>query len=335
MRVMNDLYNKMLDSDNFSLRQRTAHEHQKLIEKLYSKYPLLQQMDLQISQMQKEYAYKLALKMKGQKDINLNSLNESLKSIIAKKNNFLTDNKIPENYKEPRWSCSKCQDRGKIYTDDNILPCECQIDSTLLLRKKQAGLTLKIQNASFKTTTFQKYQPEDRKNAITVYQKIQVYLQKLVITLKKGQAFSEGIFLHGETGSGKTHLLGCIANYLIENNVDVAYIVYADLLDKIRETYNEGNTETESSILRRINSVSVLLVDDLGMEKNSEFAQKYLGQIIDHRYRNMLPTIITSNFTLPELKERSKNDMYGERVIWRCVETSRLYHLVGNLRNTL
>lgn len=332
---MDNLYTKMLDSDNFSLRQRTAQEHQKKVENLYFKFPKLKEMDLEIAALQKEYANQLALRLKGQKNIDLTILNDRLNSTVQSKVKFLKENNIPENYKEPRWSCTKCEDRGKNYTHSGVIPCTCQVDTTIQLRRKQAGLSLKIQNATFKTTDFNKYQPEDRKNAITVYKMIHSYLQQLVSTMKKGQAFQEGIFLHGETGSGKTHLLGCIANYLIESNLDVSYIVYADLLDRIRETYNDDNTETESSILRRVNTVSVLLIDDLGMEKNSEFAQKYLGQIIDHRYRNMLPTIITSNFTLSELKERSKNDMYGERVIWRCVETSKLFHLAGNLRNSV
>ncbi|SES82086.1 ATP-binding protein [Anaerobranca gottschalkii] len=332
---MEELYNKMLDSDNFLIRQKIVASHQKNIEKLYQQFPDLKKLDTDIANLQKEYAIELAKKIKGEQSKDLKTLQERLDILVSQKNQFLKNNNIPVNYKEPQWKCGKCQDRGKIYTSLGVKPCDCQVDDSLVFKKRRAGLTPKIQNSTFENTNFLKYLPNDRKNAETVYKVIQNYLNKLVTYIKKGQAFQEGIFIHGQTGSGKTHLLGCIANFLIEQQIDVLYVVYADLLDKIRETYNEEATETESAILRRVTSVSVLLIDDLGMEKNSEFAQKYLAQIIDHRYRNMLPTIITSNFTLTELKERSKNDMYGERVIWRLVEISHLFQLTGNLRNTL
>ncbi|SHJ92246.1 replicative DNA helicase loader DnaI [Anaerobranca californiensis DSM 14826] len=332
---MEELYNKMLDSDNFLNRQKTLADHQKNVEKLYLKFPDLKKLDTEIANLQKEYAIELAKKIKGEKSKDIKALQDRLDILIQQKNQFLNNNNIPVDYKEPQWNCEKCQDRGKIYTPLGVKGCDCQIDDSLIFKKRRAGLTPKIQNATFENTNFLKYLPNDRKNAETVYKVIQNYLNKLVTCIKKGQAFQEGIFIHGQTGSGKTHLLGCIANFLIQQQIDVLYVVYADLLDKIRETYNEEATETESAILRRVTSVSVLLIDDLGMEKNSEFAQKYLAQIIDHRYRNMLPTIITSNFTLSELKERSKNDMYGERVIWRLVEISHLFQLTGNLRNTL
>lgn len=332
---MEDLYAKMLDSDNFSQRQRLVREQQKNIEYAYNKYPGLKKIDTTISDLQKELANSLAKRLKGQAGVEIDSVKTKLNDLLAKKEAYLQKYGIPQDYKEPKWKCDKCQDRGKLYLDNNIVVCPCQQDNSIDQRQKKSGLSLKLKNARFQDTQFSKYKPKDRQNSEAVYTMVQKYLANLMENLKTVGKSPEGLFIHGETGSGKTHLLGCMANKLIENNVDLLYMVYADLLDRIRETYNDSKAETESSILRRINNVPVLLIDDLGMEKNSEFAQKYLGQIIDHRYRNMLPTIITSNFTLSELKDRSKNDMYGERVIWRCVETSSIFHLSGNLRNSV
>lgn len=334
---MDDLYTKMLDSDNFSTRQRLVREHEKNIDLTYQKHPDLKKLDETISQLQKDMASLLAKKFKGLPNIEteIEATKVKLNQLLAKKDTYLQKNNISEDYKEPKWTCEKCQDRGKIYLNNKINVCPCQEDFSTNIRQKMSGLSIKLKDASFKNTDFSKYSPKDRQNAAAVYNMTQKYLTNLITNIKTVGTFSEGLFIHGETGSGKTHLLGCMANHLIENNVETIYIVYADLLDRIRETFGDDRTETESSIIRKINSAKVLLIDDLGMEKNSEFAQKYLGQIIDHRYRNMLPTIITSNFTLSELKDRSKNDMYGERVIWRCVETSHIFHLSGNLRNSI
>jgi DNA replication protein DnaC len=80
----------------------------------------------------------------------------------------------------------------------------------------------------------------------------------------------------------------------------------------------------------------LLLLDDLGVERPTEFSLKNLAQIIDYRYRNCLPLVVTSNFTLEELIQRSQNDLYGERIVWRLSECcSNMLELKGNLRLNL
>ncbi|WP_353894408.1 ATP-binding protein [Proteinivorax hydrogeniformans] len=325
-------YLQMLDNDNYSTKIVTQRDHKKKLEDIYKAHPSLKKMEDEISSLQSDIANRLAMKFKGQQVTDLDEIKEKLAKVVNQKKRYLTKYSIETNYKEPNWKCAKCQDTGKVYKKNQVEPCACTKENFNALKQKSAGLPPKLVNATFKNADFSLYQDEDRVQALKVYRQVKDYLDTLTESIKEKGAFSDGLYIYGKTGVGKTFLLGCAANYLLQRQVAVKYLVYADLLDRIRQTYSQESGETESQILRKIITVPVLLIDDLGMEKNTEFSQKYLGQIIDSRYRNLLPTIITSNFTLLELEERTRNDMYGERVIWRCVETSNILELTGNLR---
>ena len=107
-------------------------------------------------------------------------------------------------------------------------------------------------------------------------------------------------------GVGKSYLMGCIANYLC-SRMSVRYLVYADFLDSLRATFNSRDSEySEQQLVDEVKNVGLLLLDDLGVERPTEFSLKNLAQIIDYRYRNCLPLVVTSNFTLEELIQRTE-----------------------------
>ncbi|WP_350342436.1 ATP-binding protein [Proteinivorax tanatarense] len=326
-------YLELLDNDNYSSKLVAQRKHKKFLENLYKSHPLLEKLDDRIGILQSKIANNLAKKFKGEKVADLDKMRTELSKAINQKQQYLAKYSISTNYKEPNWQCSKCKDSGKIYNEKQVQLCTCNKKNNMILKQKSAGLPPKLVNATFNKADFSLYNKEDRDNALTMYNETKIYLNKLIQNYNDSKTFPHGLYIYGKTGGGKTYLLGCIANHLLQKGISVNYIVYADLLDRIRQTYGKEEGETEGQILRKITTVPVLLLDDLGMEKNTEFSQKHLGQIIDTRYRNLLPTIVTSNFTLTELEERARNDLYGERVIWRCIETSKILELTGNLRS--
>jgi DNA replication protein DnaC len=118
--------------------------------------------------------------------------------------------------------------------------------------------------------------------------------------------------------------------------MSVRYLVYADFLDSLRATFNREAEQSEQQLVDEVKNVDLLLLDDLGLEKPTEFSLKNLAQIIDYRYRNLKPLVVTSNFTLPELVRRFQTDLYGERIVWRLGEMcSNILELKGNLRMIL
>jgi len=132
---------------------------------------------------------------------------------------------------------------------------------------------------------------------------------------KKMKDKSIGLLIYGEPGNGKTHTVSCIANALLNNGVPAICVNISGLLNRIQETYKNHGKEGEADILRGLANADLLIIDDLGTESISDWSVSKVYNIIDNRYRNGLPLIITTNLKLAELKET-----YHERTYDRLLE---------------
>lgn len=112
--------------------------------------------------------------------------------------------------------------------------------------------------------------------------------------------YRNGLILTGGYGTGKTHLAAAIANNLVEKGVMVLFDTYAGHLDRLKK-------EMDSSELRgyldKMKSMPMLVIDDLGKEKKTEWSQQILFSVLNHRYEHYLPTVITSNMSPKEIPE--------------------------------
>ena len=143
----------------------------------------------------------------------------------------------------------------------------------------------------------------------------------------------KGLLLHGTVGTGKTYLAACIANALIDGGVSVLMTNFARLTNRIQGMY-EGKQEYIDSL----NDFSLLIIDDLGAERKSEFMQEMVFNIIDARYRAGLPFIITTNLTTEEIKKPQDvgySRIY-DRILERChpVEVSGISRRRQNVKDT-
>ena len=123
------------------------------------------------------------------------------------------------------------------------------------------------------------------------------------INKNKDAMKSDSLIIMGKSDTGKTHLAAAIANKLIENDKTVLMERLTNLLDRIRETY-ENNTKSENELIEIYSNVDMLIIDDLGTEKISSWALEKLYTIIQNRYENGLPIIITTRFNKDGLIER-------------------------------
>ncbi len=112
------------------------------------------------------------------------------------------------------------------------------------------------------------------------------------------------LVFRGGYGCGKTHLAAAIANHRIGQGQSVLFIVVPDLLDYLRAAYAPTSTITYDERLENIREAPLLILDDLGAQNSTPWAQEKLFQILNHRYNGRLPTVITSNLRLEDLDPR-------------------------------
>ena len=111
------------------------------------------------------------------------------------------------------------------------------------------------------------------------------------------------ILFTGDRGSGKTHLAVAIAGESLRRDRPVFYAFVPTLLDHLRSTFSPNSPIGYDELFEQIKTVPLLVLDDLGAESSTPWAEEKLYQIVVHRHEARLPTVITSAFSLKELEE--------------------------------
>ena len=145
--------------------------------------------------------------------------------------------------------------------------------------------------SKFRDITFEKYQtiPENRK--------ILKLARRYVDSFPAMESKSQGLLLYGTVGTGKSFTAACIANALLEQQISVVMTSFVKVLQDIR------GIEDESKYMDVLNSPRLLIIDDLGAERNTDYALEKVYNIIDSRVRSDKPMILTTNLTLDEMME--------------------------------
>ena len=135
---------------------------------------------------------------------------------------------------------------------------------------------------------------------------------------RRAQEYAENprgwLVLLGPFGCGKTHLAAAIANYQTSTMLrEPLLVVVPDLLDHLRSTFNPNSSITYDEMFEQVRSAALLVLDDMGTQSATPWAREKLYQILNHRYNNNLPTIITTANTLEEIDPRIRSRMLDTR----------------------
>ena len=133
---------------------------------------------------------------------------------------------------------------------------------------------------------------------------------------------NRGLVLTGTVGSGKTGLAVALAYIVHMQGKRVRIGTFTEILDEMRPGGASGNPETAPADMYK---PALLVLDDLGTQKVTDYVSERLFAIVDGRHQRQLPTIITTNLDLAQL-----NIQFGSRVVSRIVEVSRFVPLTGD-----
>jgi DNA replication protein DnaC len=155
----------------------------------------------------------------------------------------------------------------------------------------------------------------------------------------------KGLLLSGSIGVGKTHLAAGILRGLIEKGVPGLFCDYRELLKEIQHSYNPQVATTELEILRPVFNAEVLVLDELGAQKPTDWVWDTVALILNTRYNDKLTTIITTNYgdqaaatpgngvretALRAVREESLSDRIGERMRSRLAEMCVVVEMSGH-----
>lgn len=152
-------------------------------------------------------------------------------------------------------------------------------------------------------------------------------------------AKNQGLLFYGGVGTGKTFAAACIANHLLNQRIPVIMTSFVKLLESM-----QGFSEDDSALIARLNRAKLLIIDDLGAERSTDYALEKVYDIVDSRYRSKLPIILTTNLSMTELKESTdiRYTRIYDRIFemcypmqfkgqsWRKVEAARRFDAMKN-----
>lgn len=145
-------------------------------------------------------------------------------------------------------------------------------------------------------------------------EKITKAAQRYVENFSELRKSGKGLLLYGNTGTGKTYTACEIANALIDKGYPVLVTNFARILNTLQGTFEK------QEYIDSFNSYQLLVIDDLGIERDTAYAKEQVFNIIDSRYRSGLPMVITTNLTMEKIKnpEDIENRRIYDRILERC-----------------
>ena len=147
--------------------------------------------------------------------------------------------------------------------------------------------------------TFEKFDPAGASNSSREQQRS---LRKAYETLKQWALDPIGwVVITGSTGSGKTHLSVAVAQTFVDAGREVVFANVAELMDRLRR---HSLTDPEDTTMQELQDAELLVLDDMGMERMTPFADEKLYLIINYRYEWATPTVITTNLQLEQMFDR-------------------------------
>ncbi len=239
--------------------------------------------------------------------------------------------------------CPICEDSGLCLTvqpdgERYAQPCECRLQRQAARLLKRAAIPRRYEHC-----TLDSYEPDygqADQSLAAAYMMARNFVSGYPVTTE-----GRGLLLTGDVGIGKTHLaVGILHALILEKGVRGLFCDYRDLLKRIQESYNPLVATTELQILAPVFEAEVLILDELGAQKPTDWVWDTVALILNTRYNDKRTTLITTNYpnapaALAQqrtaapgnvMREETLGDRIGERMRSRLAEMCVEVKMRGN-----
>jgi DNA replication protein DnaC len=195
-------------------------------------------------------------------------------------------------------------------------PCTCRAAEIAAGARKRLFEMSRLDRLSH--LTFENFDPRGNPRAEKLmtpqdFQSLQTAKETAEAFARQPQGW---LLLEGGYGCGKTHLAAAIANFAVSQGLPTLFITVPDLLDNLRFAFSDPETTFEARF-EQVRNADLLVLDDFGTQNATAWAQEKLFQIINYRYINKLPTVITTNLMLDEIESRIRSRLQDESFVRR------------------
>ncbi len=208
--------------------------------------------------------------------------------------------------------CELCHATGwkSVETDGVVRVARCECWQQQTTERSIASARIQKRYAHCELSNFEQH-----------YDSLRDAYRKAVRFVDQFPAVDKGLLLIGENGVGKTHLAVAVLKAVIRNKRIQGYFYETgELLKLVRDTY--ASDANEMDVLRPVLEADLLVLDDLGVEKTSEWVQETLGHVVNIRYSERRPTVFTTNLVDSDDSTHPKSFLYrlGPRTRSRLFE---------------
>ncbi|MBR4071699.1 MAG: ATP-binding protein [Clostridia bacterium] len=268
---------------------------------LYGEIPELREYDVELATTSTKIM--AAITAGGNIKEKIETLRHENELLRKKRGDLLVANGYPADYTDIKHICEECNDSGYI----GINMCRCMKQKVAAEMLEASGLGRLARNQSFENFSFDYYKGEDLDRVRGAYDKLKGMAEDF--REKQGESW----LLVGGTGLGKTHLSTATAVKVIEAGYNVVYETMQSMMDDFAENQFRGGP---SENIEKYYDADLLIIDDMGSELTNQFTVSVLYNLINQRINKNKSTIISTNLTHKEIRER-----YDDRI------TSRLFGL--------